>query len=117
MKKIRTKHEFEQTIKSGFDVLVFKSEICPSCDAFDRYVAPLEALFPHINFYETKKNHSNLTKMFDVRGVPSLFVFKDGTLIASYNDGNHKTFMDVRNFLKNALKRGDTRCFSNVEKN
>ncbi len=117
MKKIQTTEELEKATASGFAVVVFKSEICPSCDAFDRYVKPLRELFPNAGFYEVSRSRSPLCEAFDVRGVPSLFVFCDGKLVASYNDGTHKSFMDVQSFLRKAFEKGDVRCFSNEEKN
>jgi thioredoxin 1 len=76
---------FEDTIKEGIVLIDFWAEWCGPC----KMIAPfLKQIAEETNFTIGKysvENNSVYAKQFGIRTIPTLLVFKNGTLVDSIN--------------------------------
>ena len=76
---------FETQISKGTVVLDFFSIHCGPCNRFAPTFAKVATEFSDIKFIKIdvdKNNHSAIVKKYKVRGIPALFILKDGKIIA-----------------------------------
>ncbi len=89
-------------------VLVFKSPVCPDCDAFEHQLPVLEELFPDMCFLLADRTKvPALAEEFAVRNVPALVVFNKGEVMDRYLPGKRPDLVDSRKFLKMAQRKGE----------
>jgi len=109
MRKIETLDEAEAAIhQTGHVLLVFSSDLCPDCTYLETYIEAVEANYPHIGFYTIKRDQ--LPEMFNhynIFGVPSLLLYKNGNLEGMYIDKKRKTKQQVEAFIDTTLRKGD----------
>ncbi|GEM_PF-6614994 len=89
-------------------VLVFKSPVCPDCDAFEHHLPVLEELFPDMCFLRADRTEVPiLAEQFAIRHVPALVVFHEGEVIDRNETEKRPDLVDTRNFLKTAQRKGE----------
>jgi thiol-disulfide isomerase/thioredoxin len=92
------------TKKDGIHVMVFVSDWCSDCHYLMTFMHHIEALYPSLDFYEIKRETlTDTTSHYNIFGVPSFLVFKDGELINRYVNRYRKTFIEIKDFLDNTL--------------
>lgn len=93
---------FDTAVRSAASPLVieFYADWCADC----RRLRPAYAEFPHefpdLAFAEVNAEASpDVARCFDVRGIPTLLVFRDGTLVDRLYSRDAKTVPQVREFV------------------
>jgi thioredoxin-like negative regulator of GroEL len=98
---ITTKQQFiEETAGDKLTVMKFYTTWCPDCRNLDRFIGNI------IDENEDKKWFSidaeqlqPIAEQYEVRGIPSLLVFKNGKKIGHLHSKFAKTPQQVREFL------------------
>lgn len=104
MKKIpaMTKQELLPQLADGQYVLEFMAEWCPDCNFIKPHLPEIEADFPEYKFLQVDRDQNlDLFKEFNVFGIPSFIVFKNGKEVARLVNKSRKTKEDVEMFLRN----------------
>lgn len=102
MKKIDSLETFEQSIQNGKPaVLKFEAGWCPDCKRMDMFIGEIEEEHNDKEWYEINRDEfPQLAEKYEVMGIPSLLVFKNGEKTAHLHSAHAKTPEQVRNFLK-----------------
>lgn len=105
MKKISQIKEFYDTIeKNKIVVTVWKTRFCPDCIILNRFLGEIESEFDDILFVEIDRNKMiELSKYFEVYGVPSFIVFKEGEEIGRLVNKLRKSKREVTTFIKQTI--------------
>lgn len=101
MEKITTVEQFNEIINSGKDVLVkFYAGWCPDCTRMDMFIDPIITAYDKYVWYEANRDDlPKLAEKYDVMGIPSLLIFKDGEKLAHLHSANAKSPEQVTAFL------------------
>jgi thiol-disulfide isomerase/thioredoxin len=101
MDRIQTKEQYQDLIaKEKYTVLKFDTTWCPDCKNMDRFIGDIIEEQKDKNFYAIDaEKFQTLAEENDVRGIPSLLVFKNGEKIAHLHSKFAKTPEQVRNYL------------------
>lgn len=105
MKAIETTEQFEQIISSDKEVLVkFHTTWCPDCTRMDMFMGDILDEYNQYEWYEINRDHfPELGEKYQVMGIPSILIFKNGEKIAHLHSANAKTPDQVREFLSESL--------------
>ncbi len=80
--EIRTKKEFEETIKSDISIIDFWAGWCTPCVMFSPIFESLSKKFKNIKFGKVNvDDNGELAGRFDINSIPCLLIFKKGKLI------------------------------------
>jgi thioredoxin 1 len=102
MERIISEQQFQEII-SGEELTVIKffADWCPDCKRMDMFINPIITEHSDKQWYEIDKNEfQTLTEKYEVMGIPSLLVFKNGGKIAHLHSANAKSPEEVEDFLK-----------------
>ncbi|RCW73049.1 thioredoxin family protein [Saliterribacillus persicus] len=105
MEKIETKDQFEQIIQSETPVIIkFFADWCPDCKRMDMFIGEITESYSAYPWYEVNSDEvEGLAQRYDVMGIPSLLIFKNGEKIAHRHSAYTKTPDDVLAFLEEEL--------------
>ncbi|PLT33354.1 thioredoxin family protein [Bacillus sp. V5-8f] len=99
---IQSEQQFNETIKKEHPVVVkFFAGWCPDCKRMDAFLpSVLEGDFSDIPFFEIDKDaFPEIAESYDVMGIPSLLVFRNGEKLGHLHSANAKTPEQVTEFL------------------
>ena len=101
MEKIETKEQFEEKIqRDSVSVVKFETTWCPDCKRLNMFIEPIIKEHADKEWYAIDRDQfPDLSEKYDVRGIPSLLVFKNGEKLAHLHSANAKTPEQVREFL------------------
>ncbi|MDA1477659.1 thioredoxin family protein [Bacillus sp. CLL-7-23] len=106
MKKIETAEELEKSILSDLSLLMFSADWCPDCRFVDPFLPELEANFPEFTFYYVDRDQFiDTCAEWDIFGIPSFLVFKNGKEISRFVNKDRKTKDEIEQFLNDSLKK------------
>ncbi|GAA3018384.1 thioredoxin family protein [Tetragenococcus solitarius] len=92
--------ELASYAENGTYVFCFMADWCGDCRFIKPYLPEIEADFPHLPFVEVDRDkYIDIAKMWDVYGIPSFVVIKNGEISARLVNKNRKTKEEVENFL------------------
>ncbi len=78
-----TSENYEEKIKSGIVVVDFSAKWCGPCNMLEPVLFELSQQMKDVQFYQVDIDHDKTLSLDQgVRGVPTLFLYKDGELIA-----------------------------------
>ncbi|MCI4129611.1 thioredoxin family protein [Bacillus haynesii] len=100
MKKITTEAQFNELIQSDKEIIVkFYADWCPDCTRMNMFIGDiLEA--QENDWYELNKDDlPELADKYQVMGIPSLLIFKNGEKTGHLHSANAKTPEEVNEFL------------------
>lgn len=102
MEKITTEQQFKDAINNNIPVVVkFKTTWCPDCKRLDMFIGDIIEEFKELQWYEIDKDEfPGISEQNQVRGIPSLLVYKNGEKLAHLHSANAKTPEQVREFLE-----------------
>ncbi|WCK52998.1 thioredoxin family protein [Aneurinibacillus sp. Ricciae_BoGa-3] len=105
MKKILSEQQFQNTIvQETFMVMKFSTTWCPDCKRLNIFIDDIVAEHQDKQWYEIDKDEfPQIAEKYDVMGIPSLLVYKNGEKIAHLHSANAKTPDQVREFLNTIL--------------
>ncbi|GIO52807.1 thiol reductase thioredoxin [Paenibacillus sp. SSG-1] len=101
MKKLSSASEFEREIQGDQTAVVkFYADWCPDCKRLDQHFGQIISEYPTFNFYDVNVEELvDVAEGQDVRGIPSLLVFRNGQKVAHLHSANLKTPQQAREFL------------------
>ncbi|MBO2536976.1 MULTISPECIES: thioredoxin family protein [Rummeliibacillus] len=101
MKSITTEEQFNEVIASSQPVIVkFFAGWCPDCSRLNMFIDPIIEEYNQYTWYEINRDDfPELADKYQVLGIPSLLIFKDGEKLAHLHSANAKTPQDVTTFL------------------
>lgn len=101
MEKITATQQFEEIIKRDTPVLVkFETTWCPDCKRLDMFIGDIMKEHKELQWFEMDKDEfPEIAEKYQVMGIPSLLVFKNGEKIAHLHSANAKTPEQVREYL------------------
>lgn len=105
MEPIITYEDFTDKINSSDKIVVkFFADWCPDCTRMNMFIGPIMEEYSQVNWYEINRDEVEQPALdYEVMGIPSLLIFKDGEKLAHLHSANAKTPEDVRAFLQENL--------------
>lgn len=101
MDRIQTKDQYQELIaRDKYTVMKFDTTWCPDCKNMDRFIGDVIKEQTDKDFYAIDAEmFQPIAEEHDVRGIPSLLVFKNGEKIAHLHSKLAKTPTQVREYL------------------
>ncbi|KAF1677611.1 thioredoxin family protein [Bacillus sp. SKDU12] len=101
MKKITTNEQFNELIQSDKEIVVkFYADWCPDCTRMNMFIGDILEEYNQNDWYELNKDElPDLAEKYQVMGIPSLLIFKNGEKTAHLHSANAKTPEEVTDFL------------------
>ncbi|WP_334071424.1 thioredoxin family protein [Paenibacillus sp. A14] len=101
MEKIQSEEQYQQAIQSDkYTVIKFETNWCPDCKNLDRFIGDIVAEHADKDFYAMDaEQFQPIAEANEVRGIPSLLVFKNGEKVAHLHSKFAKTPGQVREYL------------------
>ncbi|MCY8979781.1 thioredoxin family protein [Bacillus halotolerans] len=101
MKKITTKEQFNELIQSDKEIIVkFYADWCPDCTRMNMFIGDILETYNQNDWYELNKDDlPELAETYQVMGIPSLLIFKNGEKTGHLHSANAKTPEEVTEFL------------------
>ncbi|HWJ77664.1 MAG TPA: thioredoxin family protein [Niallia sp.] len=102
MKEIKTVEEFEKIIvDEKTNIVKFFTTWCPDCTRMDMFMDEIITAHSDKVWYSLNKDElPMLAEKYDVMGIPSLLIFKNGEKIGHLHSANAKTPEQVEEFLQ-----------------
>jgi thiol-disulfide isomerase/thioredoxin len=103
---IRQVQAFYEAVSAAEPVVIkFSADWCPDCRRMDAFFPFIEKRFSHLPVYEVNRDQlPDLADKYEVMGIPTLLVFKEGKKIGHLPSGNAKTLHQTDQFLSSFLK-------------
>lgn len=103
MKTPKTYEKLAALIEApGKTVLFFTADWCPDCQFIYPVMPTIEAEHPDFTFVRVDRDDfMDLAQKWNIFGIPSFVVLKDGQEIGRFVDKNRKTKAEIANFLQN----------------
>lgn len=101
MKQITTVDQFNELIGTDQPVIVkFYAGWCPDCTRMNMFIDPIIEEYSQYTWYELNRDElPELADKYDVMGIPSLLIFKNGEKLAHLHSANAKSPQQVIDFL------------------
>lgn len=101
MKTISTVEQFNEIIENEQPVIVkFYAGWCPDCTRMNMFIDPIIEEYAQYEWYELNRDElPELADKYDVMGIPSLLIFKNGEKLAHLHSANAKSPQQVIDFL------------------
>ncbi|WP_434813422.1 thioredoxin family protein [Bacillus halotolerans] len=101
MKKITTKEQFNELIQSDKEIIVkFYADWCPDCTRMNMFIGDILETYNQNDWYELNKDElPELAETYQVMGIPSLLIFKNGEKTGQLHSANAKSPEEVTEFL------------------
>ena len=101
--KVVNKNEFESIIKEGYTLVDFFATWCGPCKMLGPVLEELDSEFPSVEFVKVDIDQDGeLTSQYNVMSVPTVFILKDGQIIAK--TGGYQPKSSMKAFIENAIK-------------
>lgn len=101
MKLITTVEQFNELIQSKEPIIIkFFAGWCPDCTRLNMFIDPIVEEYNKYDWYEMNRDDfPEIAEKYQVLGIPSLLIFKDGEKVAHLHSANAKTPEQVTQFL------------------
>ncbi|WP_422122786.1 thioredoxin family protein [Planococcus sp. X10-3] len=101
MQPIKTNEEFQTAITGDQPVIVkFQAGWCPDCTRMDMFIDPIIAEYDKYQWFDLNRDElPEIAEQYEVMGIPSLLIFKQGEKTAHLHSANAKSPEDVTEFL------------------
>ncbi|MMZ65383.1 Thioredoxin-like protein YdbP [compost metagenome] len=101
MERIESLEQFQEIINEDqYSVMKFDTTWCPDCKNLDRFIGPIVEENNDKSFYAVDaEKFEDLASKYEVRGIPSLLVFKNGEKLAHLHSKFAKTPAQIREYL------------------
>jgi thioredoxin-like negative regulator of GroEL len=102
LKELQTTEQFQEAISGEQAVIVkFYTTWCPDCVRMDMFIDEIVSEYSQYDWFQINRdNVPELAEKYQVMGIPSLLVFKNGEKIAHLHSANAKTPEEVKAFLQ-----------------
>lgn len=101
MKEIKSVESFEEIINNGeTNIVKFFTTWCPDCTRMDMFIGEIIESNNDKTWYSLNKDElPEIAEKYDVMGIPSLLIFKNGEKTGHLHSANAKTPEQVEEFL------------------
>lgn len=101
MKPITSTEQFNTIIEGNEPVIVkFQAGWCPDCTRMDMFIDPIIEEYNQYKWFDVNRDElPEIADKYEVMGIPSLLIFKDGSKTAHLHSANAKSPEDVTEFL------------------
>ncbi|MNO22675.1 Thioredoxin-like protein YdbP [compost metagenome] len=101
MERIESLEQFQEKINEDtYSVMKFDTTWCPDCKNLDRFIGGIVEENPDKSFFAVDaERFEELAGKYEVRGIPSLLVFKNGEKLAHLHSKFAKTPTQIREYL------------------
>lgn len=101
MEKIVSSEQYQDQIaKDQYTVMKFTTTWCPDCKNLDRFIGDIIAENSDKTWLEIDaEEFQDIAEKNEVRGIPSLLIFKNGEKVAHLHSKFTKTPTQIREFL------------------
>lgn len=87
-------------VENGKNVFCFMADWCGDCRFIKPYLPEIEADFPDLQFIEVDRDqYIDIAKMWNILGIPSFVVIKNGEERGRFVSKNRKTKEEIEDFL------------------
>ncbi|MFC4713937.1 thioredoxin family protein [Planococcus dechangensis] len=102
MKSLTTTEQFNHTIQDDKPVIVkFQAGWCPDCTRMDMFIDPIIEQYNDYEWFDVNRDVlPDIAEQYEVMGIPSLLIFKNGEKLAHLHSANAKTPASVIEFLE-----------------
>ncbi|WP_178019716.1 thioredoxin family protein [uncultured Paenibacillus sp.] len=102
MERVQSETQFDQLIqRDRYTVIKFDTTWCPDCKNLDRFIGDIITEHTDKEFYAMDaEEFQPLAEANEVRGIPSLLVYKNGEKIAHLHSKFAKTPGQIREYLE-----------------
>lgn len=106
MEAMKTREDFDKIIESNEPVIIkFEAGWCPDCRAMDMWIDPIVEKYNDYKWYNVNRDElEDVAQDYEVMGIPSLLVFKNGEKTAHLHSANAKSPEQVEDFLSETFK-------------
>ena len=101
MQPITTVEQFNEIITTQPSVIVkFYAGWCPDCTRKNMFIDPIIEQYNQYTWYEVNRDElPELAEKYEVMGIPTLAVFKNGEKVGHLHSANAKSPEQVTDFL------------------
>ncbi|MBA8759522.1 thiol reductase thioredoxin [Staphylococcus coagulans] len=105
MQRITNMESFNQIIQSEQPVIIkFEAGWCPDCKAMDMWIDPIIEKYNQYDWYSVDRDElDQAVEEYEVMGIPSILIFKDGQKLHHLHSANAKSPEQVENYLAESL--------------
>ncbi|AKS67628.1 thioredoxin [Staphylococcus schleiferi] len=105
MQRITNMESFNQIIQSEQPVIIkFEAGWCPDCKAMDMWIDPIIEKYNQYDWYSVDRDElDQAVEKYEVMGIPSILIFKDGQKLHHLHSANAKSPEQVENYLAESL--------------
>ncbi|MRX72102.1 thiol reductase thioredoxin [Bacillus lacus] len=105
MESIKTTEQFNTLIQQPKEVIIkFYATWCPDCTRMDMFIGDILEEYKNIDWYQINKDDfPEIAEKYQVMGIPSLLIFKNGEKLGHLHSANAKTPEQVQAFLSEKL--------------
>uniref|UniRef100_A0A7U3YH51 Thioredoxin domain-containing protein n=1 Tax=Geobacillus sp. (strain Y4.1MC1) TaxID=581103 RepID=A0A7U3YH51_GEOS0 len=102
MKELQTAEQFQEAISREKTAIVkFYATWCPDCARMNMFIDDIVNEYAQYDWFEMDRDKfPDLAEKYQVMGIPSLLVFRNGEKIAHLHSANAKTPEEVKQFLQ-----------------
>ena len=106
MKKIKSLKEYYEVIEGNDKVIIYwYTKWCPDCFMMRPALPRLEKDFNEYEFYSINRDMDiELSKHLNIFGIPSFLIYHKGEELDRFVDKRRKSYIQVRDFITNAIK-------------
>ena len=99
MIQLESEQQFDK-LKQSNVVFEFTAGWCPDCKIIEPDLPILEHKYPQFQFVSVDRDRFiDLCVIYDIMGIPSFLVFKDGDMLGSYIGKERKSIAQIDEFL------------------
>ncbi|WP_127493674.1 thioredoxin family protein [Paenibacillus glycanilyticus] len=101
MNRIENEAQFQEQIgQDSYTIMKFDATWCPDCKNLDRFIGDIISENSDKTFFAVdSEQFETLAEKYDVRGIPSLLVFKNGEKLDHLHSKFAKTPAQIREYL------------------
>lgn len=106
MDKIKSIKEYYDVIENNDLVIIYwYTRWCPDCFMMKPTLPRLEKDFSQFKFYSVNRDMDiELSRHLNIFGIPSFVIYKSGEELDRFVDKNRKSYIQVKDFISNAIK-------------
>lgn len=101
MQEITSIEQFNELINNEKPVIIkYYAGWCPDCTRMDMFIDPIIEEYNQYDWYQINRDEfPDLAEKYEVMGIPSLLIYKNGEKLAHLHSANAKSPAQVTEFL------------------
>lgn len=102
MNRIESPDKFHEITNEGtYTIVKFYTTWCPDCRNLDRFIPKIIDKYQNITWFEMNaEDFPDIAEQYEVRGVPSLLLYRQGEKIGHLHSKFAKTPQEIEDFIQ-----------------